>query len=157
MKRRTSWAFGAPSDKGSNGFQRDFAKSNAPARGGGVVVFPVDRLLVAAIHRLGATLVVLDLLRHLILLAVDLLSLLRRQVATVGGSVIADFVVDVALLIFQPRGLAGIQLPFAGTAGDAVLQVLSPLPDFSDRVRRPVELLAEFDPERLPREPFVLG
>ncbi|HYB30832.1 MAG TPA: tRNA glutamyl-Q(34) synthetase GluQRS [Solirubrobacteraceae bacterium] len=26
-----------------------------------------------------------------------------------------------------------------------------------DRVRRPVELLAEFDPERLPREPFVLG
>jgi len=52
-------------------------------------------------------LVFVDLLRHFILLTVHLLAFLLCQLATVGGAIIMNFLVDARFILLQVLGLTG--------------------------------------------------
>src|ERR1035438_781933 len=54
--------------------------------------------------------VAVDLARLPVLLAVDLLLFLRRQLATVGSAVVAHFLVDLRFVLFQVSSFPGGQL-----------------------------------------------
>ena len=54
---------------------------------------------------------------------VDLCFFLRRQFATIGGAVIADFLVDARLIFLPMRGFTGGQLSALHALRDAVLLV----------------------------------
>src|ERR1700751_3452373 len=79
--------------------------------------------------------VVMNLARHAILLPIDLRLLLRRQLAAVGGAVVAHFLVDLRFVRFQVCGFAGGQLSALDALRDAVLLVLGALADFTLRIR----------------------
>jgi hypothetical protein len=78
--------------------------------------------------------VVVNLLRYLVLLVIDLLLFLLRQMTTVGLSVSSNFVVDVVLFILQMRGLAGIHLVILNPVGNAVLLVFCSLADLAAEI-----------------------
>src|SRR5579872_2016019 len=86
-------------------------------------------LLAAAV-----VLVAVDLKRHLILLTVAVLLLLRGQFATIGGAIVADFVVDLRFILLQVSRLPGSQLAALHALCDAVLLVLGAFADFTLRV-----------------------
>src|SRR6266446_3735723 len=63
--------------------------------------------VVAIVGGVGIVLVGVDLLRHLILLLVDLGFFGRRQLSAVGRAVRAGFLVDGCFLVFKVGGFAG--------------------------------------------------
>src|SRR6267154_21974 len=66
--------------------------------------------------------------RRLILLAVDLLLLARRQRAAMGLAVRSHLLVDALLLLFELGGFFRGQLPALHALGHAVLLIFAPLP-----------------------------
>lgn len=68
-------------------------------------------------------LVLVDFSADLVLLMVYLGVLQRCQMASVGGAVLMDFVMDLRLLVFQMPGLARSQLPGPHAVGDAILLI----------------------------------
>src|SRR6266853_5328604 len=66
--------------------------------------------------------------RHLILLAVDLLLLAGRQRAAIRLAVRSHLLVDALLLLFELGGFSRGQLPALHALGNAVLLIFAPLP-----------------------------
>src|SRR5229473_1173890 len=90
--------------------------------------------VVAIVGGVGIVLVGVDLLRHLILLLVDLGFFGRRQLSAVGRAVRAGFLVDGRFLVFKVGGFSGSELAALHAVGDAVLLVLFALRDAGIRV-----------------------
>src|ERR1700756_2188051 len=83
----------------------------------------------------AVVLLVVDLVRYVVLLAIDLGALLRRQRAAVGGAVVADFAVDAGFLALEIRRFARRQLAALDPLRDPVLLIFGALPNFTLRVR----------------------
>lgn len=83
----------------------------------------------AVVLRRGVVLVVIDLLRKLILLLVDLLLLRARQLAAVGRAIRPRFAVDGRFFILEIGGLAGCKLSALDSVRDPVLLILLTLRD----------------------------
>jgi hypothetical protein len=69
---------------------------------------------VVLLHRAirpGVVLVVVNLPAHSVLLMIDLGALLRRELAAVRSTVVANFTVDVRLSALESAGLTRSQLP----------------------------------------------
>src|ERR1700733_15355958 len=66
-------------------------------------------MLLGALVGLWSVFVLVDGLTHIVLLAIDLLALLRSQSTAVGLSVVANFAVDVGFARFEAAGLTRSQ------------------------------------------------
>ena len=75
------------------------------------------RVLRRALVGLRGVLFLIDLFAGVVLLAVDLLTLLRRESTAVGGAFIVHLAVDVGFAVFEMRGFAGIQAPRSDAVG----------------------------------------
>src|ERR1700746_779456 len=78
---------------------------------------------------------VVDLVRHAILLAVHLCPLLRGQMTTVRGPIIANFAIDPSFLVLEVRRFTRRQLAALDSLRNAVLLILGALSDFAFRIR----------------------
>jgi hypothetical protein len=76
-------------------------------------------------------LVLINLLGELVLLAIDLGALLRRQLAAIEGALGIDFLVDGRFLLLQMTSFAGRQLAARDALTNAVLLVFRSLADFA--------------------------
>src|SRR5215467_12224538 len=76
-------------------------------------------------------LVVIDLVRHFVLLPIDLRLLLLRQLAAVGGAVGADFLIDGRFFLLKIGSFAGGELSALHAVRDAVLLIFRALADFT--------------------------
>ena len=81
----------------------------------------------------------------MVLLAVDLLVLLLREFAVVGGAIVFDLAIQIGFTPFQVLGFAGSKLAGIDAIGDAVLLIVFALIERLDRAgwvasveRRPV-------------------
>src|SRR4029077_13695364 len=90
--------------------------------------------VVAVVRGVGIVLVRVDLLRHLVLLLVDLRFFGGRQFSAVRRAGGACFLIDGRFLLFEVGGFAGSQLAALHAVGDAVLLVLFALRDAGIRL-----------------------
>ncbi len=92
----------------------------------------------AVVHGVGldgisVVVLVVDLARRAVLLAIDLLALLSGQRAAIGGTVVVHLLVDIALALVGAGRFAGGHLAGAQTVGDTL--VLVPLAPVDRRPR----------------------
>ena len=98
------------------------------------------RGIIVLLHRAigpGVVLVVVNLPTRIVLLMINLRALLRRQLAAVGGAVVAHFAVDIRFAILKVAGLARSQLSGLYAIGDTIVLIRFARVDLAhSRVRR---------------------
>ena len=95
--------------RGLPGFQVSIADALGDAV---LLVFaPLSDFVVAVVGGVRVVLVVVDAVADPVLLAVDLLSFLLRQLAAVGLAIVANFTVQVGFAAFKILGLARVSRP----------------------------------------------
>lgn len=72
-------------------------------------------------------LVFVDLAAFVVLLVLDLVALLRRQMTTIGRSIVVDFLVNRRLLVLDMCGFTRRQLAGTNSIGNSLLLVELPL------------------------------
>jgi len=75
-----------------------------------LVLAALADLVVAIVSHVGIVLVSVDRLAQIVLLVVDLLVLLRSELAIVGGAIVADLAIQICLAAFKVLGFTRVQL-----------------------------------------------